>query len=140
MDNKLTRDFAVKFNELNSDNQRYIIAIQQALAYAQSSALEAKKEGVNTNEPKDSLRRPSTTKLEYPNLRREGENMKVNRKKLELSMARACVNGADLPGLTGLPRPTVQNAIVGKGVRPGTLGRIAKALNVDPTEIMEQET
>lgn len=45
MDNKLTRDFAVKFNELNSDNQRYIIAIQQALAYAQSSALEAKKEG-----------------------------------------------------------------------------------------------
>ena len=43
MDNKLTRDFAVKFNELNSDNQRYIIAIQQALAYAQSSALEAKK-------------------------------------------------------------------------------------------------
>ena len=65
--------------------------------------------------------------------------MKVNRKKLELSMARACVNSADLPGLTGLPRPTVQNAIVGKGVRPGTLGRIAKALNVDPTEIMEQE-
>ncbi len=51
MDNKLTRDFAVKFNELNSDNQRYIIAIQQALAYAQSSALEAKKEGANTNEP-----------------------------------------------------------------------------------------
>lgn len=52
MDNKLTRDFAVKFNDLNSDNQRYIIAIQQALAYAQSSALEAKKEGANTNEPK----------------------------------------------------------------------------------------
>lgn len=45
MDNKMTRDFAVKFNELNSDNQRYIIAIQQALAYAQVSALEAKKEG-----------------------------------------------------------------------------------------------
>lgn len=52
MDNKITRDFAVKFNEHNSDNQRYIIAIQQALAYAQSSALEAKKEGANTNEPK----------------------------------------------------------------------------------------
>lgn len=49
MDNKMTRDFVAKFNELNSDNQRYIIAIQQALAYAQSSALEAKKEGANTN-------------------------------------------------------------------------------------------
>ena len=36
-------------------------------------------------------------------------------------------------------RHQVQNAIVGKGVRPGTLGRIAKALNVDPTEIMEKE-
>ena len=52
MDNKLTRDFAVKFNELNSDNQSYIIAIQQALAYAQSSALAFKKEVANTNDPK----------------------------------------------------------------------------------------
>ena len=65
--------------------------------------------------------------------------MKVDRKKLELAMARACMNSADLPAAAGLPRPTVQNAIVGKGVRPGTLGRIAKALGVDPAEIIREE-
>ena len=64
--------------------------------------------------------------------------MKVNRQKLELAMARACMNSADLPAAAGLPRPTVQNAIVGKGVRPATLGRFAKALGVDPAELIEE--
>lgn len=63
--------------------------------------------------------------------------MKADRKKLELAMARACMNSADLPVAAGLPRPTVQNAIVGKGVRPATLGRIAKALGVDPAELLD---
>ena len=63
--------------------------------------------------------------------------MKVNRKKLELAMARACMNSADLPVAAGLPRPTVQNLIVGKSVRPATLGRVAKALGVDPEEIVD---
>ena len=65
--------------------------------------------------------------------------MIVNRKKLELAMARACMNSADLPKAAGLPRPTVQNAIVGKSVRPATAGKIAKALGVDPAEIIEME-
>ena len=65
--------------------------------------------------------------------------MKVDRKKLELAMARACMNSADLPAAAGLPRPTVQNAIVGKGIRPGTLGRIARALGVDPAELLKEE-
>ena len=38
--------------------------------------------------------------------------MLVDRKKPELAMARACMNSADLPAAAGLPRPTVQNAIV----------------------------
>lgn len=65
--------------------------------------------------------------------------MKADRQKLELAMARACMSSADLPSASGLPRPTVQNAIVGKSVRPATLGRIARALNVDPAEIIKQE-
>lgn len=65
--------------------------------------------------------------------------MKVDRKKLELAMARACMNSADLPAAAELPRPTVQNAIVGKSVRPGTLGRIARALSVDPEELLREE-
>lgn len=65
--------------------------------------------------------------------------MKVNRYKLELAMARACMNSADLPEAAGLPRATVQNAVVGKGVRPSTLGKIAKALGVDPEDIIDKE-
>ena len=64
--------------------------------------------------------------------------MKVDRRKLELAMARACMNSADLPKASGLPRPTVQNAIVGKGIRPATLGRIANALGVDPVELIAE--
>lgn len=44
MDNKAARDFAVKFNELSLDNQRYIIAIQEALAYTQLLENRAEKE------------------------------------------------------------------------------------------------
>ena len=64
--------------------------------------------------------------------------MRVDRKKLELAMARACMNSADLPAAAGLPRPTVQNAVVGKSVRPATLGRIARALGVDPAELIQE--
>lgn len=64
--------------------------------------------------------------------------MKADRKKLELAMARACMNSADLPAAAGLPRPTVQNLIVGKSVRPATLGKVARALGVDPEYILEK--
>ena len=64
--------------------------------------------------------------------------MKVDRKNLELAMARACMESRDLPAAAGLPRPTVQNAVVGKSVRPATLGRIAKALGVDPAELIQE--
>lgn len=63
--------------------------------------------------------------------------MKVNRQKLELAMARACMDSKDLPAAAQLPRPTVNNAIVGKSVRPKTAGRIAKALGCDVTDILE---
>ena len=38
MENKSLIDFMVKFNQLNETNQKYIIAIQQALAFAQESS------------------------------------------------------------------------------------------------------
>lgn len=65
--------------------------------------------------------------------------MKVSREKLKLAMARACMNTADLADAAGLPRPTVNNVVVGKSVRTGTLGRIARALGVDPTDILDGE-
>lgn len=68
---------------------------------------------------------------------RGGEQMKANKQKLELALARACMNTDDLQRATEMPRPTVNNVISGKSVRPATLGRIAKALEVDVTEILE---
>ena len=65
--------------------------------------------------------------------------MKVNRSKLELAMARACMSPADLANKAVLPRPTLNNVIVGRSVRPVTIGRIAKALGCDVTEILETD-
>lgn len=63
--------------------------------------------------------------------------MKANLQKLRLAMARACINTADLQKATGMPMPTVINVMTGRSVRPATIGRVAKALGVDVTEILE---
>lgn len=63
--------------------------------------------------------------------------MKANRKKLELAMARKCMSTADLTVAAGMKRPTLNNVITGRDVRPNTFGRVAKALGVDVTDIME---
>ena len=65
--------------------------------------------------------------------------MKADRKKLERAMARACMNTEDLCTKAAMPRPTVNNVITGKSVRPGTFGRIAVALGVDVTDILADE-
>lgn len=39
-------DFVVQFSRLSEHNQKYIIAIQQALMYAQESEKDTKKSGV----------------------------------------------------------------------------------------------
>ena len=52
-------------------------------------------------------------------------------------MSRAGMNTEDLANVSQLPRPTLNNAIVGKGVRPGTIGKIARALGCDPADILE---
>ena len=65
--------------------------------------------------------------------------MKADRKKLELAMARVCMNTADLVKMSAMPRPTVNSVIMGRSVRPATIGRIARALDVDVTDIMEVE-
>lgn len=62
--------------------------------------------------------------------------MKADRKKLELAMARACMNSDELTKVAAMPRPTVNNVITGRGVRPGTIGRIARALGADVADII----
>lgn len=63
--------------------------------------------------------------------------MRADRKKLELAMAGTCMNTEDLQKTSNMPRPTINNVISGRNVRPGTIGRVAKAPGVDVTEIIE---
>ena len=63
--------------------------------------------------------------------------IKVDKKKLEIAMARACMSAAGMAEAIRMPRTTVNNAIAGREVRPATAGKIARALGVDVTEIIE---
>lgn len=63
--------------------------------------------------------------------------MKADRVKLELALARACMTTESLTAEAKMPRPTVNNVITGRSVRPATLGRIARALGVDVADIIE---
>lgn len=62
--------------------------------------------------------------------------MLANNSKLLLAMARACMNAQDLAKVAELPPQTVNAVIRGRNVRPATLGRIARALGVDPADIL----
>lgn len=64
--------------------------------------------------------------------------MKADRNKLNLAMARACMDTADILKASALPRATLNNVMCGLSVRPATLGKVAKALNVDVEEIMQK--
>lgn len=67
---------------------------------------------------------------------KEGENLKVDKVKLEIAMARAELNRNTLAKKAGMPIPTVCNVYTRGTCKPATAGRIAKALDVDVTEII----
>lgn len=62
--------------------------------------------------------------------------MKLNRKKFELAKARACMSSKELEK-SGIPKGTICRLMGGAAGRPETFGRIAAALGVDVTEIIE---
>ena len=63
--------------------------------------------------------------------------MKVSKKKLELAMARAKLNRNELAEKAGIPIPTVCNVYSRGTCKPRTVGKLAEALGVDVTEILE---
>lgn len=63
--------------------------------------------------------------------------MRADKQKLELEMARSCVNLKDVIKTANIPESTFKNVLTGRSVRPATLGRVARALGVDVTNIME---
>lgn len=64
--------------------------------------------------------------------------MKINGKKFEMELARNCKNLSSLRG-DGLSPQTLTRVMNGRDVKPVTVGKIAKALGVDPVEIIEME-
>lgn len=62
--------------------------------------------------------------------------MRIDKEKFILAKARACMDTKDLVA-AGVPRGTLCR-IYQSEIRPATAGKIAKALGVDVTEIIEQ--
>lgn len=63
--------------------------------------------------------------------------MKVSKNKLELAMARAKLNRNELAAKACMPIPTICTIMSRGTCKPGTVGKIADALGVDVTEILE---
>lgn len=63
--------------------------------------------------------------------------MRLNTRKIQLIMAKACINQASLAGRAGISRQTMSAVMNGRNCRPELLGKIAKALEVEPEEIIE---
>lgn len=63
--------------------------------------------------------------------------MKINNQKLDMILARRCMSRCDLRD--GTSPQTLMRIKKGFDVKPKTAGRIALALGVDVTEIIEQE-
>lgn len=64
--------------------------------------------------------------------------MVAEKAKISIAMARACMNTQDLAKAAEMPTQTVNGVIRGRSVRPATLGRIARALGVDPAELIQE--
>ena len=63
--------------------------------------------------------------------------MKLDREKFDIARARACMTQKDFEG-AGVPKGTLCRVMGGKNSNPATIGKLAKALGVDVTEIIEQ--
>ncbi len=66
--------------------------------------------------------------------------MKINVSKLSIIMARAGINFSELANLSKVSRATLSYIKNGKTCRPDIINKIATALNVDVTDIIELET
>lgn len=65
--------------------------------------------------------------------------MKISKPKLNIALARKCWNQRDLRDHCTVSAQTCRNINIGKSVMPSTVGKIAAALGVDVTELIEKE-
>lgn len=67
--------------------------------------------------------------------------MKVNFRNLQIAMANACMNKGELAESANISRVSISKYFSGKrSPSPKTIGKIAKALNVPVTDIIENAT
>lgn len=64
--------------------------------------------------------------------------MRIDNNKLNLLLAKRCMNLRDLRA--GTSSNTLTRIRRGENVLPATIGRIAKALDVDPADIIEERS
>lgn len=65
--------------------------------------------------------------------------MKIDKRKLEIAMANKCFSGKELSRRTGIAESTIARIRRGDSISTKTIGTIAKALDVDVTEIIIDE-
>lgn len=66
--------------------------------------------------------------------------MKINKQKLQLAMANACLSMDDLATLAGVSRISIGKYLSGlRNPKPKTLGKIAKALDVPVEKLIDLE-
>lgn len=63
--------------------------------------------------------------------------MRLNRTKISLLMAKQLISQAALAAKAGISRQTMSAVMNGRNCRPELLGKISKALGVEPEEIVE---
>lgn len=64
--------------------------------------------------------------------------MKLNARKLDLAMAKACITTTELCEVSGVSRPSFAKIRTGRrNPKPATIGKIAKALNCDVEDLLE---
>lgn len=67
--------------------------------------------------------------------------MKINKQKLQLAMANACLNMDDLAALAEVSRVSISKYLSGlRSPKPKTIGKIAKALNVRVEDLIQMES
>lgn len=65
--------------------------------------------------------------------------MILNKCKLEIAMAKKCVNAYDVCKTANMQYQMFHRIFNGANCKPATVGRIAAALGVDVTEIIDME-
>ena len=66
--------------------------------------------------------------------------MKINKQKLQLAMANACLNMDDLAILANVSRVSISKYLSGlRNPKPKTIGKIAKALNVPVENLIDMK-